>query len=153
LGTKKEHKITIQQSSGLSEAEIEKMRKDAELHAGEDKKKRELAEARNQAESMCFQMEKLMKEHADKLKDADKAPLEAAITKAREMAKGSDVDAIKNAITELEHASHAMSKVLYESGQAAGAAGPQPGPGATGGEAPKQGGDDDAIDAEFEVKK
>ena len=152
LGTGKEHKVTIQQSSGLSEAEIEKMRKDAELHAGEDKKKRELAEARNQAESMCFQMEKLMKEHADKLKDADKAPLDAAIVKAREAAKGDDVEAIKNAITELEHASHAMSKVLYEAGKAPGAEGAQPGAGPTG-EAPKQGGDDDAIDAEFEVKK
>ena len=151
LGTGKEHKVTIQQSSGLNEAEIERMRKDAELHAGEDKKKRELAEARNQAESMCFQMEKLMKEHADKLKDADKAPLEAAIAKARESAKGENVDGIKNAITELEHASHAMSKVLYEAGKTPGAEGAQPGGPA--GEAPKQGGDDDAIDAEFEVKK
>jgi molecular chaperone DnaK len=152
LGTQKEHKITIQQSSGLNEAEIEKMRKDAELHAGEDKKKRELAEARNQAESMCFQMEKLMKEHADKLKDADKQPLEAAIAKAREAAKGDNVEAIKSAITELEHASHAMSKVLYEAGKAPGAEG-QPGGAAPGGESAKQGGDDDAIDAEFEVKK
>ncbi|MBL9091447.1 MAG: molecular chaperone DnaK [Planctomycetaceae bacterium] len=152
LGTQKEHKITIQQSSGLSEAEIEKMRKDAELHAGEDKKKRELAEARNQADSMCFQMEKLIKEHADKLKDADKQPLEAAIAKAREAAKGDNVDAIKSAITELEHASHAMSKVLYDAGQAAGAAGAQPGGGESAGGG-KQGGDDDVIDAEFEVKK
>jgi molecular chaperone DnaK len=153
LGTKKEHKITIQQSSGLDKSEIERMQKDAELHAAEDKKKRELAEARNQADSMCFQMEKLMKEHADKLKDADKQPLEAAIAKAREASKGENVDAIKGAITELEHASHAMSKVLYEAG---GAAGAQPGPGAApGGEqaSAKSGGDDDAIDAEFEVKK
>ncbi len=152
LGTKKEHKITIQQSSGLSEADIEKMRKDAELHAAEDKKKRELAEARNQAESMCFQMEKLMEEHKDKLQSTDKAPLEAAITKAREAAKGSDVDAIKSAITELEHASHAMSKVLYEAGKQPGA-GAAPGGEAPSGEAGKSGGDDDAIDAEFEVKK
>jgi molecular chaperone DnaK len=151
LGTKKEHKITIAQSSGLDKSEIEKMQKDAELHAAEDKKKRELAEARNQADSMCFQMEKLMQEHKDKLQDADKAPLEAAIAKAREASKGENVDAIKAAITELEHASHAMSKVLYEAGK-------QPGAGAApGGEAPsgeaKSGGDDDAIDAEFEVKK
>jgi len=152
LGTQKEHKVTIAQSSGLNEAEIEKMRKDAELHAAEDKKKRELAEARNQAESMCFQMEKLMTEHADKLKDADKQPLEAAIAKAREAAKGSEVDAIKSAITELEHASHAMSKVLYEANKGAG---PTPGDAGAGaaGETGKQGGDDDAIDAEFEVKK
>ena len=151
LGTQKEHKITIAQSSGLNEAEIERMKKDAESHAAEDKKKRELAEARNQADSMCFQMEKLMKEHADKLKDSDKQPLEAAIAKAREAAKGDNVDAIKNAITELEHASNAMNKVLYEAGNA-GAAGAQPGAGDTGASG-KQGGDDDVIDAEFEVKK
>ncbi len=151
LGTQKEHKITIAQSSGLNEAEIERMKKDAESHAAEDKKKRELAEARNQADSMCFQMEKLMKEHADKLKDSDKQPLEAAIAKAREAAKGDNVDAIKNAITELEHASNAMNKVLYEAGNA-GAAGAQPGAGDAGASG-KQGGDDDVIDAEFEVKK
>ena len=152
LGTQKEHKITIAQSSGLNEAEIERMKKDAESHAAEDKKKRELAEARNQADSMCFQMEKLMKEHADKLKDSDKQPLEAAIGKAREAAKGDSVDAIKNAITELEHASNAMNKVLYEAGNA-GAAGAQPGAGGDAGASGKQGGDDDVIDAEFEVKK
>ena len=153
LGTQKEHKITIAQSSGLNEAEIERMKKDAELHAAEDKKKREVAEARNQADSMCFQMEKLMKEHADKLKDSDKQPLEAAIAKAREAAKGDNVDAIKSAITELEHASNAMNKVLYEAGNAAGAAGAQPGAGGDAGASAKQGGDDDVIDAEFEVKK
>jgi len=100
-------------------------------------------------------MEKLMKEHADKLKDADKQPLEAAIGKAREAAKGDNVDAIKSAIAELEHASHAMSKVLYEAGGAAGAggAGAAPGGEAPSGQAGKSGGDDDAIDAEFEVKK
>ena len=153
LGTQKEHKITIAQSSGLNEAEIERMKKDAELHAAEDKKKREVAEARNQADSMCFQMEKLMTEHADKLKDSDKQPLEAAIAKAREAAKGDNIDAIKSAITELEHASNAMNKVLYEAGNAAGAAGAQPGAGGDAGASGKQGGDDDVIDAEFEVKK
>jgi molecular chaperone DnaK len=152
LGTQKEHKVTIQQNSGLDKNEIERMQRDAESHAAEDKKKRELAEARNQADSMCFQMEKLMKEHADKLKDTDKAPLEAAIGKAREAAKGDNVDAIKGAIAELEHASHAMSKVLYEAGKAPGGEAPAQ---QAGGEAPgaKSGGDDDAIDAEFEVKK
>jgi molecular chaperone DnaK len=151
LGTQKEHKITIAQSSGLNEAEIERMKKDAELHAADDKKKRELAEARNQADSMCFQMEKLMKEHTDKLKDSDKQPLEAAIAKAREAAKGDNVDAIKNAITELEHASNAMNKALYEATSAS-SAGAQAGAGPEA-DAGKKGGDDDVIDAEFEVKK
>ena len=77
---------------------------------------------RNQADSMCFQLEKMMKEQADKIKPADKAPLEAAIDKTREVAKANDVDAIKSAIAELEQASHAMSKTLYEAGKAAGAA-------------------------------
>ncbi|HEX3657862.1 MAG TPA: molecular chaperone DnaK [Pirellulales bacterium] len=150
LGSGKEQTVRIEQSSGLNEAEIERMRKDAESHAAEDKQKRELAEARNQAESMCFQLEKLMKEHADKLGDTDKQPLEAAIAKTRETAKGSDTGAIKAAISELEQASHAVSKVLYESGSKGGdSATAQRAAGA----APKSGSpDDEAEDVEFEVK-
>ncbi|HVX60434.1 MAG TPA: molecular chaperone DnaK, partial [Pirellulales bacterium] len=75
LGTGKEQTVRIEQSSGLNEQEIERMRKDAESHAAEDKQKRELAELRNQADSMCFQLEKLIKEHAEKLSEGDKAPL------------------------------------------------------------------------------
>jgi molecular chaperone DnaK len=102
---------------------------------------------------MCFQLEKLMKEQADKIKPTDKAPLEAAITKTREVAKGSNVEAIKAAIAELEQASHAMSKSLYEGSTPAGAAGSSStsGSGENGG--PKPSGDEDAIDAEFEVKE
>ncbi|WDI40849.1 molecular chaperone DnaK [Bremerella sp. P1] len=151
LGTGKEMKVEIKQSSGLSKEEIDRMQKDAEEHAAEDKRKRELAEARNEAESNCFQLEKLIKDAGDKISDNDKAPLEAAINKVREAAKGEDVEAIKSAISELEAASHAVSKILYE---AAAANNPEA---AEGGEAPsgeaKDGGDDDAIDAEFEVKK
>ncbi len=149
LGTGKEQSVRIEQSSGLNESEIEKMRKDAELHADEDKKKRQLAEARNQADSMCYNVEKLIKEHGDKLKDSDKAPLEAAMSKAREAAKNDNVDAIKNATAELEQASHALSKVLYESQQAAGGGAAQP-QGAADGQQP---GDEEVVDAEFEVKE
>ncbi len=152
LGTGKEHVIKIQNSSGLSEAEIERMRKDADEHAGEDKRKRDLAEARNQAESMSFQLEKLMKEQKDKLKATDRAPLEAAIAKTRETAKGEDLDAIRSAISELEQASHALSKILYESAPKPGADGAAS-PETAGAAAGKSGGDDDAIDAEFEVKE
>ncbi len=149
LGTGKEQSVRIEQSSGLNESEIEKMRKDAELHADEDKKKRALAEARNQADSMAYSVEKLIKEHGDKLKDADKQPLESAVAKVREAAKGENVDAIKAATAELEQASHALSKVLYESQQAgAGAAGA--GASADSGKKP---GDDEVVDAEFEVKE
>jgi molecular chaperone DnaK len=151
LGTGKEQSVKIEQSSGLTESEIDKMRKDAELHADEDKKKRALAEARNQADSMAYSVEKLIKEHGDKLKDADKQPLESAIAKVREAAKGENVDAIKAATGELEQASHALSKVLYESQQAgAGAGASGAGAAADGGNKP---GDDEVVDAEFEVKE
>jgi molecular chaperone DnaK len=146
LGTGKEQTVKIEQSSGLTEHEIDRMRKDAESHAAEDKRKRELAEARNQAESMCFSVEKLIKEHGDKLTEADKSPLEAAIQRTREVAKGDDVQAIKSAISDLEQASHALSKTLYQSQARAGAAPPESDGGA------KPAGEEDAIDAEFEVK-
>ena len=146
LGSNKEQTVRIEQSSGLNEAEIERMRRDAESHAEDDKRKYRLAEARNRAEALCFQTEKAMKEHEAKLSAADKAPLEAAITKARELAKGEDVDAITSAHDVLEQAAHALSKVLYESVQRGGAA-------ADGATAQAGKPADDTIDAEFEVKK
>jgi molecular chaperone DnaK len=147
LGTGKEASVRIEQSSGLSDTEIEKMQKDAEEHAEEDKRKFELVEARNQADQMCYQLEKMMKENDEKLSDSDKQPLEKAITKVREAAKGDDAQAIKSAVSELEQASHALSKVLYE--QAA----PEPAAAAaTAGDSESSGSNDDAIDAEFEVK-
>ncbi|MCH2129498.1 MAG: molecular chaperone DnaK [Pirellulaceae bacterium] len=151
LGTSKEQSVTIEQSSGLSDDEINRMRSDAEDNADEDKRKRELVEARNQADQMCFQLEKMMKEHEEKLSDADKQPLEDAMTKAREVAQGDDPDAIKAAIQELEQASHAFSKTLYESAQQTNATdnGESDNGSAS---AAAASADDDAIDAEFEVK-
>jgi molecular chaperone DnaK len=156
LGTGVEQTVKVEQSSGLSESEIEKMRRDAESHADEDKKKRQLVEARNEAESRAYQLEKLIKQQGDKLKESDKTALEAAIAKVREAAKGDDPAKIKSAVAELEAASHAMSEALYKATAGAGAAG---GPGAQAG-GPTDGADggagstadDDAIDAEFEVK-
>ena len=146
LGTGKEAHVAIKESSGLSSDEIDRMQKDAQSNAEEDRRKFELASARNQADNMCYQMEKMIKEHADKLQESDKAPLEAAIKKAREAADGEDLDAIKSAVQELEQASHALSKVMYEkAGQTAADSGPTADVGAGAG--------DDAIDAEFEVKK
>jgi molecular chaperone DnaK len=154
LGTGKEANVKIQQSSGLNKEEIEKMRRDAEAHADEDKQKLELATARNQADNMSYQLEKMMKEHADKLGDADKQPLEKAIEKTREAAKGSDVAAIKSAVEQLEAASHAFSKVLYEKGAAGAAAATSDAGGGEAGEArTEKKGDDDVIEGEFEVKK
>jgi molecular chaperone DnaK len=154
LGTGKEQTVRIEQSAGLSEDEIERRRKEADSHAEEDKKKRTLAEARNQADTMTWQLEKLLQEHDAKLSAADKEAVTKSIERTRAAAKGDDAEAIKAALRELEQASHALSKTLYaqagpQPGAAAGEPGPKPGSGQPGG----SGGDDDAIDAEFEVKK
>ena len=146
LGTGKEANVEIKESSGLSEAEIEKMKKDAEVNAEEDRRQYELATARNEGETMCYQMEKMMSEHKGKLKDSDKAPLEAAIKKVRDAIKGEDTPAIKSAVKELEQTSHALSKAMYENTEADGAhatADATTDPASA---------DDEAIDAEFEVK-
>ncbi len=151
LGTGKEQTVRIEQSSGLDDEAIEKMRKEAEEHADEDKQKRELAELRNKADSMCFEIEKLLKEHDEKLGDADKSAVTGAIERCREAAKGDDVDKIKSSLEELEQASHGLTKSLYESaGAEAGAPGAEA---AAGEDGAADAADDDAIDAEFEVKK
>src|SRR6187431_342046 len=137
LGTGTEQTVRIEQSSGLSETEIDKMRKDADSHADEDKKKRALVEARNDAESRAYQLEKMIKQQGDKLRDADKQAIEAAIAKVREAAKSEDVNSIKAAIGELEAASHAMSEALYKSA-AAGAQAPGENGGPTDGAATGQ---------------
>jgi molecular chaperone DnaK len=154
LGTNKEASVRIEQSAGLADDEINRMQKDAESYAEEDKKRLEFANLRNQGEGMCHELEKLMKEHSDKLGDADKAPLEQAIKKLREKAGGDDVDALRAAVEELEQASHAFSKTMYEK-SGAGTETDSSGNGAA--DAPETAadggsGDDDAIDAEFEVK-
>ena len=151
LGTGKEASVTIdQESSGLSDDEIERMKKDAETHAEEDRKQLELAEARNKASQRCFQLEKQMKEHADKLSDDDRAPLEQAINKVKEKAEGDDAAVINSAVDELEQTAQAFGKVLYESAESSeGAAGP----GGAESDGAESSDADDAIDAEFEVKK
>jgi molecular chaperone DnaK len=154
LGTGKAQKIEIKQSAGLSPSEIDQMRRDADRHADDDKKKRQLAELRNQADTMTWQLEKLMKEHEGKMGAADKDAMNAAIGRVREAAKGDNVDEIKSALSQLEQASHAFSRTLYEkTGAGAGpeaAGGAQAG--ANGGPQAAQPAEDDTIDAEFEVK-
>jgi molecular chaperone DnaK len=154
LGTGTEQTVRIEQSSGLSDDAIEKMRRDADAHADEDKKKRALVEARNEADSRAYQLEKLIKQQGDKLQASDKSALESAIAKVREAAKGEDVDRIKTAVSELEAASHAMSEAMYKAaaGAAGATAGAGPAPGGDGGAAGGTSPEDDAIDAEFEVK-
>ncbi len=150
--TNKEQKVRIEQSSGLSKDEIDKMQKEASSHADEDRRKRELAEAKNHAEHLVYQTEKLLKEHADKLDEGSKSAIESAIKKVRESEQGSDVAAIKSAVEGLEQATHALSRHMYEAAQRAsgGGAGEAAGAGAT---AAAAGGDDNVIDAEFEKKE
>jgi molecular chaperone DnaK len=139
----KEHKVEIKQSSGLNKDEIEKMRKDAESHAEEDRKKRELAEARNKGEHLAYQTEKMLKEYEEKLDDSSKDAIRAAITKVRDAVKDGDTAAIKSAVDNLEQATHALSKHMYEAQQAAAAGGEAPA-----GNSGKSG--DDVIDVEVE---
>ena len=141
LGTGKQASVKIEQSSGLSKDEIERMRRDAEEHADDDRKAFELAEAKNRGENLIYQLEKTIKEQAEKLTDSDKAPLDAAIKKVRDAISSGQTEEIKSATSELEQASSAFSKTLYEKAGAASA----------GGET-SAGSEDDAIDAEFEVK-
>nr|MCU0721756.1 molecular chaperone DnaK [Pirellula sp.] len=143
LKSGKQASVKIEQSSGLSKDEIERMRREAELHADEDKKFVELAEAKNLAENMIHTLEKMMSEQGEKLSASDREPLDQAIKKVRESITTGEVAAIKAATSELEQAAQAFRSTL----------GAQP---AGGGEAASSGakaaGDDDAIDAEFEVK-
>ena len=161
LGTGKEQKITITAASGLSKDEIEKMRKDAELHAAEDAKRHEDVETRNKAESLAFQVEKTLKENGDKVPADKKAPVESALKDLQEALKGSDVAAIKAKEEALMKAMEPIAQAMYAQQGAAGAqgAGPQGGfnPGADAGtpppphEEPKKG-NDDAVDADFTMK-
>lgn len=148
LGTGVEQTVKIEQSSGLSEDEIAAMQRDGEEHAAEDKKKRELVEARNQGESLCYQIEKTIKDQGDKISEDDKAPIEAAIKKVRDAIEGEDADAIKSAITELEAASHAMSEAMYKAAADAGES-----PEATADASADTADDEEVVDAEFEVKE
>src|SRR5262249_19895818 len=142
----KEKKIRIESSSGLSPSEGERMRREAESHAEEDRKKRELIDARNKADHDIWQAEKLLKDAGDKMSDADKAPLRSAIDKVKQAASGQDIAAIDQALSDLERALYAMQQHFSQgAGRDAGAP-PPSGDGQTKGK-------EDVIDAEFEVKK
>jgi molecular chaperone DnaK len=159
LGTGKEQKITITASSGLSKDEVEKMRRDAESHAEEDKKQREEVETRNEADNAVYRSEKLLKDSADKISGDDKGKIESAVNGVKEALKGSDSAAIKSAAEKLNEAWQAVSAELYkaaaakaqaEKAQGAGPAGGQPQ-----GEPPKseEKKDEGVIDAEVVDEK
>jgi len=157
LGTGKEQKISITASSGLSKDEVEKMRKDAEAHADDDKAKLEEIQTRNEADNSVYRTEKLLKDNADKLSADDKGKLEAAATAVKEALKGTDAAAIKSASEKLNEVWQAVSTELYKAAAAKaqaekGQAGAQPQP--EGGE-PKseEKKDEGVIDAEVVDEK
>jgi len=152
LGTGKEQSIRIQASSGLSDAEIDNMVKDAEKHKDEDKKRKEEAEIRNSTDSLVYQLQKLVNQHGDKLPEAEKTNLQKAIDDAKSAIESGNIEAIKTAKTNLENASQAMSQFLYSQNQQQGQQAGQPGDAHQHNEQghPQQGGDN-VVDAEYEV--
>ena len=157
LGTGKEQSIQITASSGLSDADIEKLVKEAEAHAADDKKKQDLISARNQADGLIYGTEKSIKDLGDKLDAALKSDIESKIEALKKLMEGEDVEAIKKSTEELAQASHKLAEQLYSQAQgqagADGAAGAQPGAGAAGGAAGGKKADDDVIDADFTESK
>ena len=152
LGTGKEQKISITGSSGLTKEEIDKMQREAESHAEEDRKAKEAIELRNNADNLAYQCEKQLKDLGDKLDGATKTSVEDAIAKVREALKGNDNDAVKSAFDALQAKFQEVSSELYK--KAATQPGPQPGPsqGPSGGaEAEGEKKDADVVDAEFEM--
>jgi molecular chaperone DnaK len=160
--TGKEQSIRIEVSSGLNESEIQRMVKDAESHAGEDRKRKEAIEARNKADALAYEVEKNLKEHGDKLDAGMKSGIESALGRVREALKGEDAAEITAAADALQQAWHQAAATLYQ-GAAAPGGGPQgggpqggappggEGSGPQGGEGRKGKGGDGAVDADFEV--
>jgi molecular chaperone DnaK len=147
MGTGKEQSIKITASSGLSEEEIENLIKDAEVHAEEDKKRRELVDARNMADSLIYTTEKSIKEAGDKLDESSRSEIDRAIESLKEAMSGEDAEEIKRLTEALTQASHKMAEAMYAQ---ASQQQEQPGAGA-GGEAaggPSQ--DEEVVDADFE---
>jgi len=157
LGTGKEQAIRITASSGLSEEEVERMKKDAELHAEEDKKRKELVEAKNNADSMIHMTEKSLTELGDKVDAATKSNVEQEIANLKKAVEGDDIDTIKKATEALTQASHKLAELMYA--QASRNQEPDAGAEGTGGAAGSEGtggagkSDDDVVDADFEEVK
>jgi molecular chaperone DnaK len=152
LGTGKEQSIRITSSSGLSKEEIDKMVRDAEAHSSEDKKKRELIEAKNHADSTVYQTEKSLKEFGDKIDAAEKQKIEEKLAELKKLMEGSDPEAMKKAGEELMQASHKLAEAVYAKAQQAGAGadGEHCGAGCADEKGAKP---DNVVDADFEEVK
>jgi molecular chaperone DnaK len=147
--TGKEQQIRIQASGGLSDADIQKMVKEAEANAESDKRRREQVEARNTTESMVHQLEKTLKEGGDKVPAQQRGEAESAIAEARNALNGDDADALKRAGDRLTQVAMQVGQAMYQAEQASPGAG-GPGPGAPGGADQTQAGGEKVVDAEFE---
>lgn len=150
VGTGREQKITITSSSGLSKEEIDKMMKDAESHAGEDSKRKEVIEARNRLDGLVYSVEKTFAENKDKLDSAASGEIEAALAESKTALAGEDGEAMNNAFGRLQTASHKLAEVLYS--QTAGAepaADDQASSASASGDSTATGGDENVIDAEY----
>jgi len=145
--TGKEQSIRIQASGGLSDADIDRMVKEAESHAEEDKKRRELVEMKNQGEALVHSTEKMLKDYGDKVPAADKGVVETALADLKSALQGEDKDAIKQKVDAMAQASMKLGEALYQANQGAAAAG--------GGGGPSEGGDgkEDVVDVDFEEVK
>jgi molecular chaperone DnaK len=152
-GTGKEQTIKIESSGGLTKEQIEKMQRDAQAHAAEDKQRRELAEARNAAEQRVYQLEKLMNENASRLSESDTSAVRAAIAKVNQAKAGNDPSAIQQAINDLQQTSQAMSQHLYAAAASPGDGAAKNGPSASPNGGPDAGQTEEVIDAEFEEKR
>jgi len=152
-GTGKEQKITITAAGGLSKEEIERMRKDAELHASEDQKRHDDVEARNKADGLAFQVEKTLKDAGDKIPSDKKAPVEKALADLKDALKGTDIEAIKAKQDALMKAMEPVAQAMYAQQGPSGAGTPPPGANP---EPPPSGGSskggDDVVDADFTMK-
>jgi len=166
--TAKENKITVQNTGGLAKDEIERMKRDAEQHAAEDKKRREVVELRNRGEQLAHETEKTLREHGEKVSGDLRGQIESAVNNLRDALKSDDGDRIRKSMDNLTAASHKLAEEMYRSADAAGAGatgedagGPRPGSdratagagataGSNGGDGRRR--DEDVIDAEYEVK-
>ena len=152
LATGKQQSIVIKSSSGLSEEEIKKMTKEAEAHASEDKKKRELVDLKNQADQLIYTTERTLREHGDKASSQTRSNIENAINNLKEAVKGDSPEAIRKAIDNLGMASQELGKALYEEAAKKRSSSGQASPPPSEGEVKRKKTGDDVIDAEFEAK-
>jgi molecular chaperone DnaK len=144
-----EQKITITSSSGLSKEEVEKMAKDAEAHSADDRREKDQIEARNRADAMVYNVEKTLKEHRDKIGEADAKGIEESIEEVKKAMGEGDPEKLNAATDKLTQASHKLAEAMYKASSAQG----QPGGAAPGGDQASAGGskpkDDGVVDAEF----